>query len=253
MNWQTPMEKITGQLSAVLQENLIGVYLHGSACFDCATESSNLDFIVVLRTPLRTEKKEAIIRMMLDHSKEAPAKGLEMSVVLEEDCRNFIYPTPYQLHFSPVHQKRYEENLRGYCKKMQGVDFDLAAHFTVIKQKGIVLFGKEIDSVFGEIPFSDYLDSIWRDVCTASEDILREPVSVLLNLCRVWAAFAEQKVLSKPQGADWALPLLPFFIAEQVKQAKTCYQKGVLWNASQEGLEKSARYLLKKIEELRLK
>ena len=123
----------------------------------------------------------------------------------------------------------------------------------VIKKNGIVLCGKEVDAVFGEVPFTDYLDSIWRDVCTAPEDVLLDPVSVLLNLCRVWAAFEEQKVLSKPQGADWAFPFLPSWAARQVMQAKACYQQSVLWNRPQDGLEKCAKYLLEKIEGLRLK
>ncbi|MBS5137515.1 MAG: DUF4111 domain-containing protein [Clostridium sp.] len=174
-----------------------------------------------------------------------------MSIVLQRDCRLFSYPTPYQLHYSPMHQKGYEENLKEYCNKMQGVDYDLAAHFMVIKKNGIVLCGKEVDAVFGEVPFTDYLDSIWRDVCTAPEDVLLDPVSVLLNLCRVWAAFEEQKVLSKPQGADWALPLLPSWAARQVMQAKACYQQGVLWNRPQDGLEECAKYLIERIQNIR--
>ena len=174
-----------------------------------------------------------------------------MSIVVQRDCRFFSYPTPYQLHYSPMHQKGYEENLKEYCNKMQGVDYDLAAHFMVIKKNGIVLCGKEVDTVFGEVPFTDYLDSIWRDVCTASEDVLLDPVSVLMNLCRVWAAFEEQKVLSKPQGADWALPFLPSWAARQVMQAKDCYQQGVLWSRPQDGLEKCAKYLIERIQNIR--
>lgn len=41
---------------------------------------------------------------------------------------------------------------------MHGVDRDLAAHITVVRQVGITLCGKNIREVFGEIPKADYLD-----------------------------------------------------------------------------------------------
>ncbi len=253
MKWETILQEITKKFQVILKDNLVGIYLHGSVSFGCATDASDIDFIVVVKEPLRLEEKEKIISVILKSRNLAPAKGLEMSIVLQRDCRFFSYPTPYQLHYSPMHQKGYKENLKEYCNKMQGVDYDLAAHFMVIKKNGIVLCGKEVDAVFCEVPFTDYLNSIWRDVCTASEDVLFDPVSVLLNLCRVWAAFEEQKVLSKPQGADWALPLLPSWAARQVMQAKVCYQQGVLWNRPQDGLEECAKYLIKRIQNIRLK
>ena len=36
--------------------------------------------------------------------------------------------------------------IKEYCNKMRGVDYDLAAHFMVIKKNGIVLCGKEVDA-----------------------------------------------------------------------------------------------------------
>lgn len=44
-----------------------------------------------------------MIRYLLEMKPLIPRKGLEMSVVLEEDVRNFLYPTPFELHFSPLH------------------------------------------------------------------------------------------------------------------------------------------------------
>ena len=47
---------------------------------------------------------------------------------------------------------------------MNGVDYDLAAHITVIRQVGICLCGKPIAAVFEQVPRENYLDSICRDV-----------------------------------------------------------------------------------------
>lgn len=167
MKRETILQEITKKFQVILKDNLVGIYLHGSVSFGCATDASDIDFIVVVKEPLSLEEKEKIISVILQSKNLALAKGLEMSIVLQRDCRFFYYPTPYQLHYSPMHQKGYEENLKEYCNKMQGVDYDLAAHFMVIKKNGIVLCGKEVDAVFGEVP----LRTIWtaRQVMQAKE------------------------------------------------------------------------------------
>ena len=40
--------------------------------------------------------------------------GIEMSVLLQKDCKPFIYPTPFDLHFSAMHLKWYKENPEDY-------------------------------------------------------------------------------------------------------------------------------------------
>ena len=66
-----------------------------------------------------------------------------MSVVLSKFYREFVYPTPFELHYSIAHLQRCQDNLREYCKSMNGEDKDLAAHFTVFKKAGYAIWGKE--------------------------------------------------------------------------------------------------------------
>lgn len=226
MKHQKLLEQITQQYQQTLGENLIGIYLHGSAAFQCDTQESDLDFIVVVKQAVSQQQKEDLIHVLLELSPNAPKKGFEMSVVLQEDCLRFQYPTPYQLHFSIAHQKQYEENLSDYSHRMQGVDFDLAAHFTVIQTVGMVLCGAPIYSVFSPVPWEHYLDSIDRDVEDAPQQLTEDAVSVLLNLCRVWAAHQDGLVCSKPQGGEWALPRLPQRYQEDLRRILCAYRKG---------------------------
>jgi streptomycin 3"-adenylyltransferase len=127
-----------------------------------------------------------------------------MSVVLKEHCKNFIYPTPYELHFSNAcRMNRYLENPLMLCNV--ATDYDSAAHFTVIKNAGQVLFGKPIAEIFGHISKPDYLDSICLDIENAKESVLDNPVYVILNLCRVYAYIRDGVILSKEQGGQWGL------------------------------------------------
>lgn len=194
----------------ILGENLTGVYLHGSSVMGCFNpEKSDLDFIIVVEKPLFDPIKREYLDMTVRYSALGPAKGIEMSIVLKDVCKPFVYPTPYELHFSIGHLEWYEEDPEEYVREMNGDDFDLAAHFTIIKGRGKCLYGAPIEEVFGEVPASDYMDSIWRDIEDAKEDISEYTMYLTLNLARVLAYKEEGLILSKKEGGDWAIHHLP--------------------------------------------
>ena len=87
---------------------------------------------------------------------------------------------------------------------VHGLDRDLAAHFTVTRAVGVPLWGAPAADVFAPVPAADYLDSIWYDVEGAEDDILENPVYVILNLCRVLAYLRDGAVLSKAQAGNGA-------------------------------------------------
>ncbi|MBR4888783.1 MAG: DUF4111 domain-containing protein [Clostridia bacterium] len=208
----------------ILGSNLVGLYVHGSLAFGCFTwQNSDIDYLAVVERPLTQEEKTAYIAAVLELNKKAPPKGIEMSVVLAEHCRNFVHPTPYELHFSNAHLQRAEENTTAYCEAMHGLDPDLAAHFTVTRAVGKAFFGPEPAEMFAPVPRETYLDSIRLDIENAAEDIFENPVYMILNLCRVWAVLRDDAVLSKEQGGRWALPLLEPQLQPIVQAALNAY------------------------------
>ena len=190
----------------VLGEKLCGVYLHGSlamGCFD--PEKSDIDLIVVGRSEMTDNEKTRLIRETAVLNAEAPPKGLEVSWVGLDVCRHFVYPTPFELHFSPMHIAWFFRDPDDYVKHMNGVDKDLAAHFTVISKYGKALFGEPVSEVFGKIPREAYIDSVMSDISGAETEVHDDPVYVILNLCRTLAFFGTGEVMSKKDGGEWAL------------------------------------------------
>ena len=99
------------QTKKILEENLVGVYLHGSLAMGCFNpQKSDIDLIIVVNEPLTDSIKKEYLRMVVEHNARGPAKGIEMSVVLRNVCKPFVYPTPYELHFSAGHLNWYKEN-----------------------------------------------------------------------------------------------------------------------------------------------
>ena len=242
------LDQIKTIFTEILQEKLTGVYLHGSLALGCFTwETGDIDFLAVVNTPLTHPEKTAIIRSLLELNKQAPPKGIEMSIVTEETCHNFTYPTPFLLHFSNAHKTSCENDLENFCRTMNGTDKDLAAHFTVTRSAGIPLCGKPINEVFSEVPEEHFLNSISSDIENAETEITEDPVYVTLNLCRTLAYLKENLILSKKQGGEWALKNLPSEyrpILVSALQEYSAQEKPIYDNAQ---LRAFARFMLNRI------
>ena len=212
----------------ILGEQLTGIYLHGSAAMGCfQPEKSDLDFLVVVREELTDAKKREYMDMVLELDAEGPAKGIEMSIVTGDACNPFVYPTPFLLHYSRMHTAWYRRDPEDYVRKMKGTDRDLAAHFTVTRNRGICLYGPPAAEVFGEVSEADYLDSIWNDVSGAEEEITDNPMYLILNLARVLAYRTEGKVLSKKEGGEWALKHMDSTHQRVIQAALNAYETGM--------------------------
>ena len=233
----------------ILEENLVGIYLHGSLAMGCFnSQRSDIDFIIVVEKSLPDNLKREYMEMVIECNALGPSKGIEMSVVLKNVCKPFIYPTPFELHFSSGHLDWYKEDPNDYIRKMKGTDKDLAAHFTIINKRGKCLYGAPINEVFGEIPVSDYMDSIWYDVENAKKEIKYYPMYLTLNLARVLAYKEEGLVLSKKEGAEWAIDKLPAEYHPLIGDAFRDYTESVDIVYDKKLAKHYAKYMIRRIK-----
>jgi len=244
------LTQFAAQTQAILGENLTGVYLHGSAVMGCYQPGrSDLDLLVVVeQTPSDTEKRRLLDMTVAIH-RQHPPKGVEMSVMRRAVCKPFVYPTPFELHFSGTHLQAYRRDPEAYIARMQGTDKDLAAHCTVLLHRGRALAGLPIHEVFGEVPPSAYWDSLRYDVENAVADILENPVYVTLNLCRVLAYRREGLVLSKSEGGWWGLNHLPEEWHDMVREALAEYEQGAPMHTDSIRAAAFAAYMLYQINQ----
>lgn len=240
------LDSIVGKFKDILGENLVGIYLHGSLAMGCYTNKSDIDIIVLIRKALDTASKKSIIKSIMDLN-DLPRKGIEMSIVLERYAKEFIYPTPFELHYSDYHRERYLSDSKYLCHN--STDKDLAAHFTIIIHRGICLYGREIKEAFGSVPGEYYMDSIFYDIENAREDIIGNPVYITLNLCRVLYYIKENAICSKLEAGNWAREVISDKYRGVVEDAVRAY-KGNLdkMEYSKDILVEYAEYMLEKIK-----
>ena len=248
---QVLLERFVRETISVLKENLAGVYLHGSLAMGCFHEKkSDVDLIVVVHHPLLMEVKRAYLEKILMLNEDAPAKGIEMSVVLKRDMREFHHPAPYEMHFSNAHVDAYRADTEGTLLRLMGTDRDLAAHVTIINRYGKTLFGEEIQSVFSEVSSEDYLDALIYDIENAEEEICENPMYMTFSLSRVLAYVKEGKVLSKKDGALWALLNVKREFHPLIRSALDAYESSESMRVSTENAMRFANDMLSQIHSL---
>ena len=107
-------------------------------------------------------------------------------------------------------------------------DIDLQSHLAYVKQRGVVLQGKPINEVVGEIDWRIFMDGVIDDFnwIVADEHILETPFYGVLNICRVLQLLAEntEQVHSKDEGGEWALRNLPEKYHAIIEQALWAYR-----------------------------
>lgn len=251
MFYQKLIDEFCDISKSIIGNDLTGIYLHGSLAMRCFNpEKSDIDLIVVIEEDITDVQKIEFMHHLVALNEKAPAKGFEISIVKREYCRSFVYPTPFELHFSPVHLQWFRDNPENYVKNMKGMDEDLAAHFTIINKYGIVLYGEAIINVFGEVPRKRYIESIWHDVKDAREHIVNDPIYTILNMCRVLAFLKEDLYLSKLQGGEWGIAHLPPKYHSLILQVLDCYKTNHIMHADTKLADQFADEMLTVIIEI---
>lgn len=233
-----------------LLDNLIGVYLHGSLAMNAFNPYiSDLDFLIVINEELSADKKYQIIKeiIQLSDTKIPPKKGLEFSVVIKKFLEPFVYPTPFELHYSPYWKEKYRNNEVDLTKKKN--DKDLAAHFMVTYFRGICLYGIDIKEIMQEIPRDYYIDSLLYDTNDLVEVIHKDSIYAILNYCRVLYYLKTGKVASKIEGGNWALNTINEKYHKIIKKALKSYEMNDPdLNFLERELTKFANYMKELIE-----
>jgi streptomycin 3"-adenylyltransferase len=202
MDLKKYLHKIGQVFTDELQDDLIGIYVHGSIAMGCFNPNrSDVDLLVVIKDGLADETKRRIISRLLSIT-HGHQNQLEMSIILEKYLKDFIYPTPFELHFF---HPQYMVDDQFICGGEGFLDPDLAAHIVVTYHRGATLFGRDVKECFHPIDTSYYVDSIVKDVEDARTRIVENSVYYVLNLCRVLYFLKEGVVSSKREAGEWGV------------------------------------------------
>lgn len=226
----TQINNLLAAFKQTLDENLIGIYLHGSLAMGCFNPArSDIDLLVVIQHSMSIETKRDIAQTLLTGS--LSPLPVEISFLVEPDVHLFEHPLPFDLHYSEGWRERYVQMLADGAWRTWNDetkrDPDLATHIMVTRARGICLAGKPVLEVLPPVPPAFYANSIVGDFNDALADYQHMPVYFTLNACRVLAYLREGHIYSKDEGGVWGLQTLPGELHGVVEQALDIYRGNV--------------------------
>ena len=59
------LDRVVRRFKAILKENLVGIYLHGSLAMGCYSAHSDIDFLAVVGYPLNYKTKRLLVDELL--------------------------------------------------------------------------------------------------------------------------------------------------------------------------------------------
>ncbi len=221
------VNELVAKVHSELGDNLVGIYLHGSlAMGGYYRPKSDIDVLIVVNDKLADSERKSFAQLVAKHAEARPTTGnVELSVILSATAKAIPVPIPFEVHYSSEwHDKILSDDI-DYTKNK--TDIDLQSHLTYVVQRGICLYGKPINEVFGDINWQIFMEGVLDDFNWIIEDenILETPFYGVLNMCRVLQLAQEDKHLahSKDEGGEWALQNLPEQFHYTIQQALDAY------------------------------
>jgi predicted nucleotidyltransferase len=235
----------------VLGEDVVGVYLHGSAVLGGLQPHSDIDVIVVSKRPTSSEEKRRLVDLLMALSGWGRSIGrpIELDIVVQSEIRPWRYPPAFDFHFSELLRKRFENG--ELAPWPTPINRDLASVITMTLLGDTALFGPPPAEIFDPVPRGDYIDAILRDTRTVDQYLDWDTRNVVLTLPRIWSAVATDELYSKDSAAEWALPRLPIEHRQVLERAQSIYRGEAQdsWDDLLPRVRAYAEYIVSKIKE----
>ncbi|CAM4147160.1 aminoglycoside adenylyltransferase domain-containing protein [Lederbergia lenta] len=228
------IKKLIDRLKSELGNELVGIYLHGSlAMGSYYRPKSDIDMIMVVERELKGSVAKLIGITIAKETINRPTVGnVELSVITANVAKQIPKPTPFEIHYSSDWHEKILNDEVDYSKKR--TDADLASHLTYVVQRGICLYGKPILTVFGQVKWENFMESVLDDLywILEKDHILETPFYGVLNICRVLQLLSEasQTAHSKDEGGEWGLEHLPNEFHPVIQKAMDVYRSSDIVN-----------------------
>ena len=241
------LNEVVNNFVELLDNSLVGIYLHGSLAMGSFNRTrSDIDLLIVTNHYLERRDKEKVIEFLINIENKYDCNPIEMSIILEDDIKNFTHPMPFILHHSLLHRDKYTSS-KFICENL--TDPDLTSHLALVKSRGKCLYGLPIEYLDIEISRDDFLKSVLNDLEFDETDLFTHPDYLILNLCRTLKYLYDMSFSSKLEGGKWAIGKFSSEVDEVIKIMIDNYvssgAKGVEINV----IRNAANYLMNKIYE----
>lgn len=223
-------EKIPNEATQVLKivEELLGdevvaVYLFGSAVMGGLRINSDVDILVIVNDPLpELTRRKLTDRLMLISGRIGnpdSMRPLEVTVINYGDVVPWRYPPKNEFIYGEWLRDEFEKG------KIQApiYDPDLTIVLAQVRKNSVALFGPDASEILTPVPMTDIRRAIRDSLPELMEEIKGDERNVILTLARMWLTVAVGEISSKDTAAEWAVPRLPKEHATLLDLARKAY------------------------------
>ena len=206
---QSQVKTLQTELSHLCGQNLLGIALHGSlALGGFQPRRSDIDVIVVTRQSIDLETKRACITTLLRVSR-MPCP-IDVRFLVQPELFSFQHSLLCDLSYDETWRETAQQDVRdGSWKDWNTYLWRDAIDLTVLHHAGISLWGRPIAELFPLASTPEFQAALVHTMQVAQDHPTQDPVSFVLNACRVSAFLQDRLIFSKDAGGTWGLAHLP--------------------------------------------
>jgi predicted nucleotidyltransferase len=223
---EAQLARVVVLLERVLGDDLLGLYLHGSAVAGGLRPGSDLDLLAVVAGPLSSEQRSDLVRGLLGLSGRGDPSGrsrpLEVSVVRADQLRPWRYPPEQELQYGDW----WRGELAAGLEPWRSPNADLAILVAATRAAGRPLAGPPPTALLDEVPLEHLVASSVAGIDGLLADLASDTRNVLLTLARIWVTVVEGRIARKDEAARWAAMRLSAADATVILDAGEAYAAG---------------------------
>lgn len=224
-----------GALKKILGDDLLSVYLHGSAVLGgFRWDRSDLDLLAVSRSTLSDAQVGAVGDALV--SLPYPANGLEFSLLTAREAAAPELPAPrFQVHVATKGRGHAPAVIDG---RMRVGDRDLVLHLAVCRARGRAITGPSPLETLGQVPEAALMSAMRDELDWAGR---YAPLAYLvLTSARVWLFGETRRIASKIEAGEWAAQR---YAEPNVIEAALAHQRGASDEIEPEAAQRLAEYV----------
>lgn len=196
------LDVVVAVVEGVVGEDLLGLYLHGSAVRDELRPASDLDLLAVTRRSLDREGRAELCRRLSGLS--GPAHGLrsvDLATVVLDEVVPWAYPARCDFRWGDWLRAEVAAGLLPEAGPSPGLAVELAQ----VLAGDRALLGPPPAELLDPTPAADVARGGRDGIPELLAGLPGDTRNVLLTLARVWLTVATGEVRPKDEAASWAL------------------------------------------------
>lgn len=243
------VDAVIGLLRDVFGDEMLGVYLYGSALVGGLRPASDVDVFVVTGRSTTAEQRANLVEKLRPISARAlrpPGwRPVELTVVVQSNVEPWRYPP--RMDFQSGEWMRVDFD-SGASQPWPQVNPDLAVMIAMIRQASRPLIGPPATDLLPEIPRSDLALAMTDGIDSLLADLDTDTTNVLLTLARIWHTLATTEFATKDVAAEWAMERAPR-LRRVLEAARVAYLEGAVeaWTAGDLTVVEAAREIVRAI------